>query len=153
MPWVMTFGGKAGVHQRGQPFDCFCKRYTEALTCRKMAVRAAFCFFGTVNGMASFSSKGFGQIRVLQENGKCLFCSADAAKSPGYSNPETLCEDIFEWNRFCSKLPAIPSKPAPVRSRTSTEESHLVQCESSLESPLFLHCLDGMPPRRDGLPA
>ena len=38
------------------------------------------------NMMASFSSKEFGQIRVIQENGKCLFCGADVTKALGYSN-------------------------------------------------------------------
>ncbi len=46
------------------------------------------------NMMASFSSKGFGQIRVLQENGKCLFCGADAAKS-GYSNARDALRKHF----------------------------------------------------------
>ena len=38
------------------------------------------------NRMASFSSKEFGQIRVIQENGKCLFCGADVTKALGYIN-------------------------------------------------------------------
>ena len=38
------------------------------------------------NMMASFSSKEFGQIRVIQENGKYLFCGADVTKALGYSN-------------------------------------------------------------------
>ena len=40
------------------------------------------------NRMASFSSKEFGQIRVIQENGKCLFCASDVAKALGYAKPE-----------------------------------------------------------------
>ena len=40
------------------------------------------------NMMASFSSKEFGQIRVIQENGKCLFCASDVAKALGYAKPE-----------------------------------------------------------------
>ena len=47
------------------------------------------------NMMASFSSKGFGQIRVLQENGKGLFCGADAAKSLGYSNARDALRKHF----------------------------------------------------------
>lgn len=39
------------------------------------------------NMMASFSSKEFGQIRVIQENGKCLFCGLDVAKALGYKRP------------------------------------------------------------------
>lgn len=39
------------------------------------------------NRMASFSSKEFGQIRVIQENGKCLFCGLDVAKALGYKRP------------------------------------------------------------------
>ena len=40
------------------------------------------------NMVASFSSKEFGQIRVIQENGKCLFCASDVAKALGYAKPE-----------------------------------------------------------------
>ena len=39
------------------------------------------------NMMASFSSKEFGQIRVIQEKGKCLFCGLDVAKALGYKRP------------------------------------------------------------------
>lgn len=39
------------------------------------------------NMMASFSSKEFGQIRVIQEKGKCLFCGLDIAKALGYKRP------------------------------------------------------------------
>ena len=39
------------------------------------------------NMMASFSSKEFGQIRVIQEKGKCLFCGLDIAKTLGYKRP------------------------------------------------------------------
>ena len=39
------------------------------------------------NMMVSFSSKEFGQIRVIQEKGKCLFCGLDIAKALGYKRP------------------------------------------------------------------
>ena len=45
------------------------------------------------NMMASFSSKEFGQIRVIQENGKCLFCGLDVAKALGYKNNRKALTD------------------------------------------------------------
>ena len=45
------------------------------------------------NMMASFSSKEFGQIRVIQEKGKCLFCGLDVAKALGYKNNRKALTD------------------------------------------------------------
>lgn len=45
------------------------------------------------NMMASFSSKEFGQIRVIQENGKYLFCGTDISKALGYSNSRKALSD------------------------------------------------------------
>lgn len=34
-----------------------------------------------------FRNQMFGEVRILQEDGKCLFCASDVAKALGYSNP------------------------------------------------------------------
>lgn len=37
--------------------------------------------------MQIFENRKFGKVRMLEENGKPLFCGNDAAKALGYSNP------------------------------------------------------------------
>lgn len=39
-----------------------------------------------------FSSPEFGQMRILAENGKYLFCASDAATALGYSNPRSALQ-------------------------------------------------------------
>ena len=39
-----------------------------------------------------FSSPKFGQMRILAENGKYLFCASDAATALGYSNPRSALQ-------------------------------------------------------------
>ena len=39
------------------------------------------------NKMAVFNNCEFGSIRVIEQNGKYLFCGSDVAKALGYSNP------------------------------------------------------------------
>ena len=39
------------------------------------------------NKMAVFNNREFGSIRVIEQNGKYLFCGSDVAKALGYSNP------------------------------------------------------------------
>lgn len=34
-----------------------------------------------------FTNEDFGGIRIIQEDGRCLFCGADVARALGYSNP------------------------------------------------------------------
>ena len=38
------------------------------------------------NAVSVFRNQMFGEIRILQESGKCLFCGADVAKALGYKN-------------------------------------------------------------------
>jgi len=40
-----------------------------------------------MNELQVFKNDQFGQIRMLEENGRILFCGSDAAKALGYSNP------------------------------------------------------------------
>lgn len=39
-----------------------------------------------MNQIEIFNSPEFGSIRVIEENGKYLFCGADVAKSLGYKD-------------------------------------------------------------------
>ncbi len=39
------------------------------------------------NKMQVFQNEEFGQVRVIQEEGKYLFCGADVAKALGYARP------------------------------------------------------------------
>ena len=41
------------------------------------------------NAVSVFRNQVFGEIRILQENGKCLFCGADVAKALGYKTPQS----------------------------------------------------------------
>ena len=40
-----------------------------------------------MNQMEIFKNPEFGSIRVIEENGKYLFCGTDVAAALGYSNP------------------------------------------------------------------
>lgn len=51
-----------------------------------------------MNEMQVFENNEFGTVRVLEENGKTLFCGSDVAKALGYSNaPDAL-------NRHCRSI-------------------------------------------------
>ncbi len=43
-----------------------------------------------MNQMEIFKSPEFGSIRVVEENGKYLFCGADAARALGYARQSGL---------------------------------------------------------------
>ena len=45
------------------------------------------------NKMAVFNNCEFGSIRVIEQNGKYLFCGSDVAKALGYSNPRKAVRD------------------------------------------------------------
>ena len=40
-----------------------------------------------MNEMQVFQNQQFGEVRVIEEDGKVLFCGNDVAKALGYSNP------------------------------------------------------------------
>ena len=40
-----------------------------------------------MNELKVFENAQFGQVRVIDENGKPLFCGSDVAKALGYSEP------------------------------------------------------------------
>ena len=48
------------------------------------------------NKMAVFNNCEFGSIRVIEQNGKYLFCGSDVAKALGYSNPRKAVRDQYE---------------------------------------------------------
>lgn len=50
------------------------------------------------NKMAVFNNCEFGSIRVIEQNGKYLFCGSDVAKALGYSNPRKAVRD-HEYSR------------------------------------------------------
>ena len=39
------------------------------------------------NGMQVFKNEEFGQVRVIDDGGKTLFCGADVAQALGYARP------------------------------------------------------------------
>ena len=43
-----------------------------------------------MNHVEIFKNPEFGSIRVIEENGKYLFCGSDMAKALGYSNFDTM---------------------------------------------------------------
>ena len=47
------------------------------------------------NAMQVFENNDFGQVRIIEDNGKPLFCGSDVAKALGYSNPRDAL------NRHC----------------------------------------------------
>lgn len=57
--------------------------------------------------MEIFRNSEFGSIRVIEEDGKYLFCGSDVAKALGYSNPRLPIP-------FCvPRLKIFPGVPAP----------------------------------------
>ena len=54
------------------------------------------------NKMAVFNNCEFGSIRVLEQNGKYLFCGSDVAKALGYSNPRKAVRDHTRGGTKCS---------------------------------------------------
>lgn len=43
--------------------------------------------FGSEDNVMVFENSAFGNVRVIEENGKTLFCGSDVAKALGYSRP------------------------------------------------------------------
>ena len=58
------------------------------------------------NKMAVFNNREFGSIRVIEQNGKYLFCGSDVAKALGYSNPRKAVRDHTRGGTKCS-IPTI----------------------------------------------
>lgn len=46
-----------------------------------------------MNDLQTFTSERFGSVRILEEDGKVLFCGSDVAKALGYSNPRKAVRD------------------------------------------------------------
>lgn len=46
-----------------------------------------------MNELQIFKSKQFGQVRVIEEDGKVLFCGSDIARALGYANPRKALAD------------------------------------------------------------
>ena len=46
-----------------------------------------------MNQMEIFKNPEFGSIRVIEENGKYLFCGTDVAAALGYSNPRDASQN------------------------------------------------------------
>jgi len=53
-----------------------------------------------MNQIEIFNSPEFGSIRIVEENGKYLFCGADVAKSLGYAKPTN--EGLFCVKDYCN---------------------------------------------------
>ena len=49
--------------------------------------------FETKNAVSIFRNQMFGEIRIIQENGRCLFCGSDVAKALGYINTSKALTD------------------------------------------------------------
>lgn len=64
-----------------------------------------------MNQMEIFKNPEFGSIRVIEENGKYLFCGTDVAAALGYSNPR---DAIIRHCRYVVKRDGTsPTKPRP----------------------------------------
>ncbi len=75
-----------------------------------------------MNQIEIFNSPEFGSIRVIEENGKYLFCGTDVAKSLGYKDPRKCPKDTLQrrwgetfydltdksWSRVNQKAKFIP---------------------------------------------
>lgn len=58
-----------------------------------------------MNGLQVFANEQFGAVRIIEEDGKVLFCGSDVAKALGYSNaPDAI-------NRHCK---AIVKRDTPI---------------------------------------
>lgn len=44
-------------------------------------------------GLQIFKNEAFGQMRIVEENGKILVCGSDVAKALGYTNPQKAIKD------------------------------------------------------------
>lgn len=49
--------------------------------------------FGSKESVTVFENPMFGKVRVIEEDGKTLFCGSDVAKALGYSNPNKAIND------------------------------------------------------------
>ena len=45
-----------------------------------------------MNQMEIFKNPEFGSVRVIEENGKYLFCGVDVAKALGYTKPQNAID-------------------------------------------------------------
>ena len=70
-----------------------------------------------MNQMEIFNNPEFGSIRVIEENGKYLFCGSDVAGALGYSNPRDAlrrhCKGVVK--RDAPKR-GTPKRGSPYRS-------------------------------------
>ena len=73
-----------------------------------------------MNQMEIFKNPEFGSIRVIEENGKYLFCGTDVAAALGYSNPR---DAIIRHCRYVVKRDA-PHPQSPDRKSTRLNSSH-----------------------------
>lgn len=62
------------------------------------------------NKMAVFNNCEFGSIRVIEQNGKYLFCGSDVAKALGYSNPRKAVRDHTRGGTKCSIPPQAETR-------------------------------------------
>lgn len=46
-----------------------------------------------MNELKVFENEEFGKVRIIEENGKPLFCGLDVAKALGYSRPNDAVND------------------------------------------------------------
>ena len=69
-----------------------------------------------MNQMEIFKNPEFGSIRVIEENGKYLFCGTDVAAALGYSNPR---DAIIRHCRYVVKRDA-PHPQSPDRKISMT---------------------------------
>ena len=76
-----------------------------------------------MNQMEIFKNPEFGSIRVIEENGKYLFCGTDVAAALGYSNPR---DAIIRHCRYVVKRDALhPQSPDRKISMTFIPEGDL----------------------------
>ena len=50
-----------------------------------------------MNNLQTFTNAAFGKVRILYEDGKPLFCGADACKALGYKNQSKALNDHCRW--------------------------------------------------------
>ena len=61
-----------------------------------------------MNQMEIFKNPEFGSIRVIEENGKYLFCGTDVAAALGYSNPrKALADHVDEEDKGVTKCDTL----------------------------------------------
>ena len=65
--------------------------------------------------MTCFNNPAFGQIRVIQADGKYLFCASDVAKSLGYKRPA---------DAVTRPLQGVGNLPTPYSRRRTARETH-----------------------------